>query len=116
MLSQAEQCPSVAGSAVSYLAIYFECFCVSCYYHLPTQAEQDPSVAGSVLNVMELASGFTMADAAAMERVMVYGHTLDAYHALATLDRAGTYTHTQKKTCLLCLPPSPSCARTSYKK
>ena len=53
------------------------------------QAETEPEVAGSVLNALELASGFTVGDAAAMQQIMVYGHTLDSYHALATLESKG---------------------------
>ncbi|KAL6751227.1 hypothetical protein V8C86DRAFT_2782277 [Haematococcus lacustris] len=54
-----------------------------------THAEKDPEVAGSVLSALELANDFTVGDASVMQHVLVYGDTLNAYHALAVLESRG---------------------------
>lgn len=48
-------------------------------------------MAGAVLNALELASDFSMGDAAAMSFIVTYGDSLEAYHALATLEARGTW-------------------------
>eukprot|EP00798_Chlamydomonas_sp_ICE-L_P016739 gene16739-23010_t len=52
-------------------------------------AEFDPEAAGAVMNVTELASDFSLADSKTMSAISIYGDTLDAYHALAILEKRG---------------------------
>ncbi|KAG1678295.1 hypothetical protein FOA52_013916 [Chlamydomonas sp. UWO 241] len=52
-----------------------------------TVGEADPEVAGAVVNVMELNADFTLEDAARMLDIVVYGDSLEAYHALSVLER-----------------------------
>jgi hypothetical protein len=52
-------------------------------------AETDPELAGAVVNAQELAADFSLEDAARMRDIVVYGNTLDAYHAMSILEKRG---------------------------
>lgn len=54
-----------------------------------TFAETDLEVAGAIITSLELAADFSIGDATAMERIVVYGNTLEAYHALSVLEARG---------------------------
>ena len=67
-----------------------------------------------MLSAIELAADFSAADASVMSAITVYGNSLDAYHALATLEK-----HTAGGAgvcCPLCFPLHPPPARPSPSK
>ena len=47
----------------------------------------DPSLAKRFMNPLELAADFSIGDAQMMSNVVVYGNSLQAYHALAVLEQ-----------------------------
>jgi hypothetical protein len=62
------------------------------------QAVENADVAGHVLSAEEISSSFSIGDALGMDCILVYGDTLDAYHAMAVLEKNGVrFLHGKKR-------------------
>uniref|UniRef100_A0A7S3QR29 Cilia- and flagella-associated protein 61 N-terminal domain-containing protein n=1 Tax=Dunaliella tertiolecta TaxID=3047 RepID=A0A7S3QR29_DUNTE len=79
---------------------------ITCGLQEPTAsffAQRDPEVAGNVCGTQELTSDFMFGDSLTMERIVLYGSTLDAIQAWSVLELRGGMSRLYS----FCAPPAP---------